>query len=220
LDGNEEGIIVQYFEVRGEDLQRAFWMVMKKGASMEKFTREQAASWCAERGISISPRDRLQYDSAETYTFTVPMRPDRGMLGQAAGVALKASAEPFAGGLVFVRSEDVQPELWENFWGLTEATIGLLRQSVKWQGNLEQYPAQCFGPDEQTEALAFVSQAVVFSIDAYFVPEKPDYIALLDHDEVISLFCKDAQWHEIMSTALQQKIRKRDLSDNEHNRAV
>ena len=162
---------------------------------MEKFTGEQAASWCAERGISISPRDELQYDSAETYTLTIPMRPDRGMLGQAASVAFKASKEPFAGGWVFVRSEDVQPELWDSFWGLTEATIGLLRQSVKWQ-------AQCFGPDEQTEALAFVSQVLVFSIDAYFVPEKPDYIALLDHDEVISLFCKDAQWHEIMSKSL------------------
>src|SRR5437763_16924591 len=134
---------------------------------MEKFTREQAASWCADRGISISARDQLQYVSAEAHTFTTQMRPDRRMLGQAAMVAFKATEEDFTGGMVFVRSENEQPDTWDSFWGVTEATVGLLRQSINWRGNLEQYPAQCFGPDEQTEALAFVIQLVVFSVDAY-----------------------------------------------------
>lgn len=174
---------------------------------MQPFTREQAIGWCAERGISVSDRDELQFDLPKAYTLTTSLLPGRAILGQAAVLAYKANEEPFEGGLLYVRNENEQPERWESFWGLTEATLGLLRQSVDWRGNLSQHPAQHFAPHDAAPALAFVTQLLLFDIDAYFVPEKADYIAFINHDEVISLFCRDASWHDIMSKSLARKSR-------------
>ena len=165
---------------------------------MKALNRTQAAEWCEKRGVWLSERDGLAYGSVEPRSFVTAIPRDRGLLGWAAGIALNPTDEAFEGGLVYVRSEGRQPETWDYFHGLTEATFGLLRQSPDWRGTLERFPGQQFGPGEASEALAFVTQLLLFSPDGYFVPHSADYIAEVSHDEVVSVHCRDALRYEIM----------------------
>lgn len=170
---------------------------------MQPFSREQCLSWCEERGVTVSSRDELSYGLAEAHVVDKQFRRGRGFLGQAAMITFKANDEPFEGGLVYVRPEHVQPETWTDFWGVAEVTLGLLRRVPEVRENLEKLPGQYFAPEDQSVALAYVIQVMLFAIDAYFVPARPDYIAYFSHDEFISLSCRDRAAHSIMSRALE-----------------
>jgi hypothetical protein len=169
--------------------------------AMKPLTAAESKDWCKERGISISEDDTLsRIESPLLLERKLPA--NRRMLGFAAMIVFKASEEIFGGGLFYVRREEKQPQLWSDFWHIAEATLGLLRQKPDWSGTLEQFPGQEFGPQEGSEALAFVSQAMLFNVDAYFIPSKADYIAFLSHDEVVSLSLREQSWHQVMSVAL------------------
>lgn len=169
---------------------------------MQVLTRKDTDEWCRERAILLSDRDLLSYSDVELPAFKTGLLRTRGILGQAAAIVFTANEQDFEGGLAFVRSDSFQPETWDYFWGISEASLGLLRQMPQWKNNLESFPGQLFGPEDGSAALAYLAQLMFLAIDSFFVPSAGDYVAFVSHDEFISVQCKDRTLLDVISRSM------------------
>jgi hypothetical protein len=173
---------------------------------MKTLTDTEAMDWCRawplqlefdNEGLLCMPRE------GQTYRVDISAIAWRELLPTARALAFLGchSVEQFSGGLVWVRRTRIAiPEMEEVLLrALERFRIGYAENR-----SLETARAHLFRNDESAELAAVILMVLVAEWDAYVVHPSGDWVAIIDHDNHITVTARSGEIAEDLQDSLKQ----------------
>jgi hypothetical protein len=153
---------------------------------LQALTNDQARAWCEREGFRVSTNRYISYSSNTHHGLTLNLDTKPSRIIALANYLVPDWGGEFKGAL-----------LWFTDWGIWndhhEETgmkiVDQLRTPTK--GSLIDMPAQLFGPNERNLMQAFFVVPLLFSWDAFLIPEGEDYFVFVSHDEIAGIIARD-----------------------------
>lgn len=165
---------------------------------MQILSSSECDGWCRDQGVLVLRRDpRLGPDLVFEQTerdsvFQIPM-PAQTLKVLALSYALLADRGD---------SSPSRGLLWMAGWGIWSEEIdnaGIkLWEALRMESNnkksaLAEMPGHLFQIEEFLEQHALLMLPMIFQWDAYFVPEEPEFLIYICHDETVFIIARTAQ---------------------------
>lgn len=160
---------------------------------MRLLTGEQAAEWCAARGIvdASSGRPSLHYPEGKPDAFAVRIPPEAPRALSLAYTLLAAACQDdredqFGGLFLWLRQWDIWGETAER---VAHLILQRLRSPVA-GASVEEMPAELFEAHELPDAHAAITHAMLFQWDAFVVSPSGDWFAFVSHDQQLFVLAR------------------------------
>lgn len=191
---------------------------------MRALTREEAADWCRERGITFDVHGQLGYGSEAFRHLEVKLPATTAGLIYAARLLVRLemhgfhaspqkSEEEFAGCLIWVMDYHTWSTVSSEIGLHAFTRLGLHGTEMTEPADIQKMPARLFGPGEVVAATTTLLQPLLFQWDVYIVSASGNYIASVSNEGIVQSII--ARTSELLGDI---KPMFKDLGFREHNR--
>lgn len=173
---------------------------------MKTLRDSEAMDWCRAWPLQLEfDDDGLLHMPRESHTYRVDISKMawRELLPTARALAFLGchAAEAFSGGLVWVRRTHIAvPEMEE----VVLRALERFRMGYAENRSLETARAHLFRNDESAELAAMIALVLLAEWDTYVVHPSGDWVAVIDHDNHVTVTARSAEIAEDLRGSLEQ----------------
>jgi hypothetical protein len=163
---------------------------------MKALDVKQAKNWCEERGVKVTEKGWLYFESHDRRSITVGLPKEPHQLVYLTNLFIPYDeSTPLEGALLWIRDWGIWNEMVER---VGFRTIEVMRRLTNEARSITEVPAYIFDKSELVDLQVCLLQPLLVGWDAFLVPVSADYIVAVSHDSLVSVIGRTSEGYTKM----------------------